>query len=121
MGNLGKGTLGKGTLGKGALPLDDSRVCPPQIADFGLSNVFQQDKLLQTYCGSPLYASPEIINGRPYKGPEVGCASFPGVGIAQGVFPLDFGITGPLWGGWVCWAPASRPVPSLWLLPSWEP
>ncbi|NWZ74239.1 NUAK2 kinase, partial [Acrocephalus arundinaceus] len=42
-----------------------------QIADFGLSNVFQQDKLLQTYCGSPLYASPEIINGRPYKGPEV--------------------------------------------------
>ncbi|KAI1231028.1 hypothetical protein IHE44_0008472 [Lamprotornis superbus] len=42
-----------------------------KIADFGLSNVFQQDKLLQTYCGSPLYASPEIINGRPYKGPEV--------------------------------------------------
>ncbi|NXO26889.1 NUAK2 kinase, partial [Cisticola juncidis] len=42
-----------------------------KIADFGLSNVFQQDKLLQTYCGSPLYASPEIINGRPYRGPEV--------------------------------------------------
>ncbi|NXE25205.1 NUAK2 kinase, partial [Ardeotis kori] len=42
-----------------------------KIADFGLSNVYQQDKLLQTYCGSPLYASPEIINGRPYKGPEV--------------------------------------------------
>ncbi|NXQ76986.1 NUAK2 kinase, partial [Quiscalus mexicanus] len=41
-----------------------------KIADFGLSNVFQQDKLLQTYCGSPLYASPEIINGRPYKGPD---------------------------------------------------
>ncbi|XP_037266253.1 NUAK family SNF1-like kinase 2 [Falco rusticolus] len=42
-----------------------------KIADFGLSNIYQQDKLLQTYCGSPLYASPEIINGRPYKGPEV--------------------------------------------------
>ncbi|NWW44197.1 NUAK2 kinase, partial [Pedionomus torquatus] len=42
-----------------------------KIADFGLSNVYQQDKLLQTYCGSPLYASPEIINGKPYKGPEV--------------------------------------------------
>lgn len=43
----------------------------PQIADFGLSNVYQQDKFLQTFCGSPLYASPEIVNGRPYKGPEV--------------------------------------------------
>ncbi|XP_067387725.1 NUAK family SNF1-like kinase 2 [Emydura macquarii macquarii] len=42
-----------------------------KIADFGLSNVYQQDKFLQTYCGSPLYASPEIVNGRPYKGPEV--------------------------------------------------
>uniref|UniRef100_A0A8C6YRN7 non-specific serine/threonine protein kinase n=1 Tax=Nothoprocta perdicaria TaxID=30464 RepID=A0A8C6YRN7_NOTPE len=42
-----------------------------KIADFGLSNVYQQDRLLQTFCGSPLYASPEIINGRPYRGPEV--------------------------------------------------
>ncbi|KAM6453686.1 NUAK family SNF1-like kinase 2 [Liasis olivaceus] len=42
-----------------------------KIADFGLSNVFQQDRLLHTFCGSPLYASPEIVNGRPYKGPEV--------------------------------------------------
>ncbi|XP_061488153.1 NUAK family SNF1-like kinase 2 [Rhineura floridana] len=42
-----------------------------KIADFGLSNVFQQDRFLQTFCGSPLYASPEIVNGRPYKGPEV--------------------------------------------------
>ncbi|XP_029429395.1 NUAK family SNF1-like kinase 2 [Rhinatrema bivittatum] len=42
-----------------------------KIADFGLSNVYQHDRYLQTYCGSPLYASPEIVNGRPYKGPEV--------------------------------------------------
>lgn len=42
-----------------------------KIADFGLSNLFQHDKYLQTFCGSPLYASPEIVNGRPYKGPEV--------------------------------------------------
>ncbi|KPP70009.1 NUAK family SNF1-like kinase 1-like [Scleropages formosus] len=42
-----------------------------KIADFGLSNLYHRDKLLQTYCGSPLYASPEIINGRPYHGPEV--------------------------------------------------
>lgn len=43
----------------------------PQIADFGLSNLYHKDKLLQTFCGSPLYASPEIVNGRPYRGPEV--------------------------------------------------
>lgn len=43
-----------------------------QIADFGLSNLYHKDKLLQTFCGSPLYASPEIVNGRPYRGPEVG-------------------------------------------------
>jgi len=42
-----------------------------QIADFGLSNYFQDSRLLYTFCGSPLYASPEIINGVPYRGPEV--------------------------------------------------
>ncbi|CAK5044741.1 unnamed protein product [Meloidogyne enterolobii] len=47
-----------------------------KIADFGLSNYFgQRNKLLSTFCGSPLYASPEIINGTPYKGPEVDCWS----------------------------------------------
>ncbi|KAJ8382812.1 hypothetical protein SKAU_G00035900 [Synaphobranchus kaupii] len=45
--------------------------CNIKIADFGLSNLYHKDKLLQTYCGSPLYASPEIVNGRPYHGPEV--------------------------------------------------
>lgn len=43
-----------------------------QIADFGLSNLYHQGKFLQTFCGSPLYASPEIVNGKPYTGPEVG-------------------------------------------------
>ncbi|KAJ0023180.1 hypothetical protein NQD34_003079 [Periophthalmus magnuspinnatus] len=42
-----------------------------KIADFGLSNLFSCDEYLQTFCGSPLYASPEIVNGRPYRGPEV--------------------------------------------------
>ncbi|KFP76484.1 NUAK family SNF1-like kinase 2, partial [Acanthisitta chloris] len=62
-----------------------------KIADFGLSNVYQQDKLLQTYCGSPLYASPEIINGRPYKGPEVDSWSL-GVllyVLVHGTMPFD--------------------------------
>ncbi|MED6270708.1 hypothetical protein CHARACLAT_013112, partial [Characodon lateralis] len=42
-----------------------------KIADFGLSNLYNRDEYLQTFCGSPLYASPEIVNGRPYRGPEV--------------------------------------------------
>lgn len=42
-----------------------------QIADFGLSNFYGGNDLLTTYCGSPLYASPEIVNGVPYIGPEV--------------------------------------------------
>ena len=44
-----------------------------QIADFGLSNVFNEQRLLNTFCGSPLYASPEIVKGTPYHGPEVDC------------------------------------------------
>ncbi|XP_017270448.1 NUAK family SNF1-like kinase 1 [Kryptolebias marmoratus] len=44
-----------------------------KLADFGLSNNFQRGSLLQTYCGSPLYASPEIVKGLPYQGPEVDC------------------------------------------------
>ncbi|XP_038666810.1 NUAK family SNF1-like kinase 1 [Scyliorhinus canicula] len=42
-----------------------------KIADFGLSSLYKKDTFLQTFCGSPLYASPEIVNGRPYHGPEV--------------------------------------------------
>ncbi|XP_044123671.1 NUAK family SNF1-like kinase 2 [Neovison vison] len=42
-----------------------------KIADFGLSNLYHHGKFLQTFCGSPLYASPEIVNGKPYTGPEV--------------------------------------------------
>ncbi|XP_069489245.1 NUAK family SNF1-like kinase 2 isoform X2 [Ambystoma mexicanum] len=62
-----------------------------KIADFGLSNLYQQDKYLQTYCGSPLYASPEIVNGRPYKGPEVDSWSL-GVllyTLVHGTMPFD--------------------------------
>lgn len=48
---------------------------PFQIADFGLSNVYDGKDLLNTFCGSPLYASPEIVKGLPYQGPEVDCWS----------------------------------------------
>jgi len=40
-----------------------------KIIDFGLSHEFNEDgKLLNTKCGSPSYASPEIILGKEYDG-----------------------------------------------------
>ena len=41
------------------------------LLDFGLSNAQKSGALLQTHCGSPEYAAPELfIPGREY-GPEV--------------------------------------------------
>uniref|UniRef100_A0A5S6Q1C1 Protein kinase domain-containing protein n=1 Tax=Trichuris muris TaxID=70415 RepID=A0A5S6Q1C1_TRIMR len=62
-----------------------------KIADFGLSNYFSDTEMLRTFCGSPLYASPEIINGIPYRGPEVDCWSL-GVllySLAYSSMPFD--------------------------------
>lgn len=42
-----------------------------KIADFGLSNMMMDGEFLRTSCGSPSYASPEIISGRLYAGPEI--------------------------------------------------
>ena len=39
-----------------------------KIADFGLSNLYPNNELLKTACGSPCYAAPEMINGKDYKG-----------------------------------------------------
>ena len=41
-----------------------------KIIDFGLSNYFTKDQkeLLDTPCGSPCYASPEMVSGKPYDG-----------------------------------------------------
>ena len=50
-----------------------------KLADFGLANKFKKkvqrdcndDELLNTFCGSLLYASPEVVQGKPYYGPKV--------------------------------------------------
>ena len=41
-----------------------------KIIDFGLSNYFDENKLLSTPCGSPCYASPEMIRGENYNGAD---------------------------------------------------
>jgi len=70
------------------LLLDDNQNI--KIIDFGFANIVKpvcllqlealttttcsfllQGKLLETFCGSPAYAAPEMISGQKYEGPEV--------------------------------------------------
>lgn len=39
-----------------------------KMTDFGLSNIYPAGKLLTTACGSPSYACPEMLSGKPYNG-----------------------------------------------------
>ena len=39
-----------------------------KIVDFGLSNIMIDGKFLKTSCGSPNYASPEVLEGKKYVG-----------------------------------------------------
>ncbi|KAF1743826.1 hypothetical protein MXB_3144 [Myxobolus squamalis] len=42
-----------------------------KIIDFGFSNKFDGKNTLDTFCGSPMYAAPELFRGEGYLGPEV--------------------------------------------------
>ncbi|KAH0787110.1 CAMK family protein kinase [Histomonas meleagridis] len=39
-----------------------------KITDFGLSHETEQNTLLNSICGSPVYSAPEVIAGHPYDG-----------------------------------------------------
>ena len=39
-----------------------------KLIDFGLGKIFNKGELLKTQCGSPFYASPEMIKGNKYNG-----------------------------------------------------
>ncbi|XP_069328180.1 MAP/microtubule affinity-regulating kinase 4-like [Eulemur rufifrons] len=41
-----------------------------KLADFGLSAQFTPGTPLTTYCGTPYYVTPEIVEGKPYHGPS---------------------------------------------------
>ena len=62
-----------------------------KLSDFGLSKKFEKNELLNTACGSPIYAAPEMLMGKPYKGPEIDIWSL-GISLFTmvcGDFPFD--------------------------------
>ena len=62
-----------------------------KIADFGFSNQFSPGQRLNTWCGSPPYAAPELFQGKEYVGPEVDVWSLGGVlyVLVCGALPFD--------------------------------
>lgn len=39
-----------------------------KLIDFGLSKVYNSNEYINTACGSPSYAAPEILEGKSYDG-----------------------------------------------------
>jgi len=42
-----------------------------KLIDFGLSNLYDTNRHLKTFCGSLYFAAPELLNAKEYVGPEV--------------------------------------------------
>lgn len=62
-----------------------------KLVDFGLGNTWQKEVKLETFCGSPYYAAPEMIAATPYTGPEVDVWSMGVVlyAMVSGRLPFD--------------------------------
>ncbi|KAG8429795.1 hypothetical protein GDO86_019187 [Hymenochirus boettgeri] len=62
-----------------------------KLADFGFGNFYTEGQALNTWCGSPPYAAPEVFQGKEYEGPPLDVWS---LGIVLyvllcGTFPFD--------------------------------
>jgi 5'-AMP-activated protein kinase catalytic alpha subunit len=70
-----------------------------KIVDFGLSNTYKPGELLQTACGSPCYAAPEMIAGKKYEGIKVDIWSSGVILFAMvcGYLPFEDPNTGELY------------------------
>ncbi|KAJ7088616.1 hypothetical protein C8R44DRAFT_836054 [Mycena epipterygia] len=45
--------------------------CRVKLGDFGFTREFERGAMMETFCGTTGYASPEMLAGRKYLGPEV--------------------------------------------------
>ncbi|KAJ6474707.1 kinase-like domain-containing protein, partial [Mycena vitilis] len=45
--------------------------CRVKLGDFGFTREFERGTYMETFCGTTGYASPEMLQGRKYLGPEV--------------------------------------------------
>eukprot|EP00002_Diphylleia_rotans_P002555 TRINITY_DN115_c1_g1_i1.p1 TRINITY_DN115_c1_g1~~TRINITY_DN115_c1_g1_i1.p1 ORF type:complete len:491 (-),score=81.15 TRINITY_DN115_c1_g1_i1:1147-2619(-) len=70
-----------------------------KIVDFGFSNMVSVGQPLQTFCGSPAYAAPEMVSGREYMGPEVDMWSMGVIlfALVCGYLPFDNPNVGKLY------------------------
>ena len=62
-----------------------------KIIDFGLSNYHDINKLLSTPCGSPSYASPEMVSGNKYNGVlvDIWCTGIILFAMLSGYLPFE--------------------------------
>ena len=62
-----------------------------KIIDFGLSNYHDINKLLSTPCGSPSYASPEMVSGTKYNGilVDIWCTGIILFAMLAGYLPFE--------------------------------
>lgn len=74
--------------------------CINSVLDFGFSNLIKPGKLFSTFCGSPIYAPPEIILEKEYLGPGVDIWSMGVIlyALVNGQLPWRLGKNGKIIG-----------------------